>query len=162
MLGAVFKITGTQPLTQYPLKGEYSRRDFDRSARLWGIPFNMPPKFPVASIAAARGFYWLEGEDAALARRFAHAVYTAFFVEGRDIGQPEVVAEVADRLGIDRGRLDAGIQDPAVKNRLKEVTEDAIDRRGVFGSPFIFVDGEPFWGADRLDMVDRWLATGGW
>jgi 2-hydroxychromene-2-carboxylate isomerase len=49
-----------------------------------------------------------------------------------------------------------------VKQRLKEVTDDAIERRHVFGSPFVFVDGEPFWGADRLDMIDRWLATGGW
>ena len=51
--------------------------------------------------------------------------------------------------------------DPAIKDRLKQATAAAIER-GVFGSPFIFVDGEPFWGADRLDQVDAWLARGGW
>jgi 2-hydroxychromene-2-carboxylate isomerase len=34
--------------------------------------------------------------------------------------------------------------------------------RGVFGAPFMFVDGEPFWGSDRLDQVERWIETGGW
>ena len=51
--------------------------------------------------------------------------------------------------------------DPAVKDRLKAETQAAIER-GAFGSPYVIVDGEPFWGADRLDHVDRWLATGGW
>ena len=45
--------------------------------------------------------------------------------------------------------------------RLKEETDRSLER-GVFGSPFVFVDGEPFWGADRLDQVERWLRTGGW
>ncbi len=57
--------------------------------------------------------------------------------------------------------LRIALEAPAVKARLKEETEAAI-AAGVFGSPFILVDGEPFWGADRLDQVDRWLATGGW
>jgi 2-hydroxychromene-2-carboxylate isomerase len=48
-----------------------------------------------------------------------------------------------------------------VKGRLKTETDTAVER-GVFGSPFIFVDGEPFWGADRISDVGRWLETGGW
>ena len=54
-----------------------------------------------------------------------------------------------------------GSRSPAIKDRLKEVTNDAVER-GIFGSPFFLVDGEPFWGHDRMDEVDRWLASGGW
>ena len=57
--------------------------------------------------------------------------------------------------------LAAALADPAVKQRLKHETDGAA-QAGVFGSPFVIVDGEPFWGADRLDQVERWLATGGW
>jgi 2-hydroxychromene-2-carboxylate isomerase len=71
------------------------------------------------------------------------------------------VAEVAQPLGIEPTALLAAVNDPAVKERLRSETEAAL-ARGVFGSPFIIVDGEPFWGHDRLEQVDRWLATGGW
>jgi 2-hydroxychromene-2-carboxylate isomerase len=71
------------------------------------------------------------------------------------------VAEIAAGIGIDRAALLAAVADPRIKDRLKEQTEAAIER-GVFGSPFIFVDGEPFWGADRLPQVETWLSKGGW
>ena len=64
-------------------------------------------------------------------------------------------------LGIDPAALAAGIGAPAVKERLKAETDQAI-ARGIFGSPFILIDGEPFWGNDRLDDVREWLKTGGW
>ena len=73
----------------------------------------------------------------------------------------EQVAEVAETLGLARQDLVAAVQDPAVKARLKDETDRSLER-GVFGSPFIFVDDEPFWGADRIDQVERWLRTGGW
>ena len=58
MLGVVFKQTGQQPLVDVPLKGDYSKRDMLRTARLWGGPFVMPDAFPFASISAARASYW--------------------------------------------------------------------------------------------------------
>jgi 2-hydroxychromene-2-carboxylate isomerase len=73
----------------------------------------------------------------------------------------EQVAEVAEPLGVARESLLAAVQDPAIKEKLRAETERSIER-GVFGSPFVFVDGEAFWGNDRLDQVERWLATGGW
>jgi 2-hydroxychromene-2-carboxylate isomerase len=71
------------------------------------------------------------------------------------------VAEVAAPLGISASDLIAGVQDPIVKDRLRAETDEAI-RRGVFGAPIIQVDGELFWGADRLGQVEQWLARGGW
>ena len=161
LIGAVFKVAGTQPLVAYPLKGEYSKRDFERTARLYKIPFQLPPKFPVGSVAAARGYYWLATAAPDRAASYAKAVYSAYFADGRDISDPAVVADIAAESGIDRAAFVAAIELPEVKARLKGATDTAI-ARGVFGAPFFFVDGEPFWGADRIDMVDRWLATGGW
>lgn len=161
MLGAAFKVAHTQPLTHYPLKGEYSVRDFERCGRLHGIPFAMPEKFPVATLGAARAFYWLEASAPEKAKPFAQAIFAAYFADGRDISALDVVADVAAGFGIDSAALAAAVEQPAIKARLKEETDAAI-ARGVFGAPFVIVDGEPFWGADRLEMVERWLATGGW
>ena len=161
LLGVVFQITGHSPLTNQPLRGDYARLDFDRSARLQKAPFTMPEEFPILSIAAARAYYWLEGRDPAQAKQLAQALYFKIFGEGVNVSAPEAVIAVAETLGIDGEELAAALQDPAVKERLKAETQSAIDR-GVFGSPFVIVDGASFWGADRLDQVEAWLETGGW
>jgi 2-hydroxychromene-2-carboxylate isomerase len=116
---------------------------------------------PMNSLAASRACVWLEEDDPERARRLAKALLHAHWGEGRDIAAPEAVAEVARGLGIDRAELLAAVADPRIKDRLKDQTQAAIER-GVFGSPFIFVDGEAFWGADRLPQVETWLARGGW
>lgn len=160
MLGAAFKASGLPLLITVPLKGEYSKRDFDRSARFMGVPYAFPPKFPVVTLSAARGYYWLHGQDCAKAREFAHAVFRAYWVEGRDIGELPVVLDIVDALRLDRDAFTAAIADPAIKDRVKQETDDAI-AKGMFGAPYFLVDGEPFWGADRLPQIDKWLETGG-
>jgi 2-hydroxychromene-2-carboxylate isomerase len=161
LLGAVFKVTGQQPLPTIPLKGTYAKRDLERSARLLGLPFKLPTPFPISSTAPSRAFYWVTDTDPELARKLASALYSAYFGDGRDISTPEVTVEVAGKVGIDRAELSQALNDSAVKDRLRREVEAAIGR-GVFGSPYIVIDGEPFWGADRLDQVEKWLATGGW
>lgn len=160
LLGVVFKQTGAQPLTQVPVKGPYSQRDFARSARYLGVPFAMPPVFPIAGQAPSRITLWARARDPAAGVRAARALYRAFFVEGRDISQPDVAAQVAGEAGFDAAAARAAIDDPAIKDALKSEVEKAI-AAGVFGSPFFIVDGEPFWGADRFEQIDRWLAQGG-
>ncbi len=160
MLGAAFKASGLPLLITVPLKGEYSKRDFDRSARFLGAPYKFPPKFPVLSLSAARGYYWLHAQDCAKAREFAHAVFRAYWVDGRDIGELPVMLEIVDALQLDRDAFTAAIADPAIKDRVKQETEDAV-AKGMFGAPYFMVDGEPFWGADRLPQIDKWLETGG-
>ncbi len=161
LLGVVFKVTGGVPLPNAPLKGDYSRRDMERSARLYGIPFKLPGKFPIASQAPARCVYWLEPQGSARQEEAVLALYRAYMVDDRDISSPEVTADVAASIGLDRQKVLDAVADPVMKERLKTETEAAI-QRGVFGSPYMLVDGEPFWGADRVEHVDRWLATGGW
>lgn len=159
LLGAVFKVTGAQPLPTLPLKGEYAKRDIARSARFHGIPIRYPSKFPIASQAPARAFYWTNDRDSTLAHTLAKGLYHAYFVEDRDISSPEVTADIATTLGCDRDEALAAINDTGLKERLRSETDAAIGR-GVFGSPYIVVDGEPFWGMDRFDQIERWLASG--
>jgi 2-hydroxychromene-2-carboxylate isomerase len=161
LLGAVFRINDQRPLASIPLKSDYAARDLARSARLLKVPFKLPTKFPVGATAPSRAFYWLNDRDPALAKRLAQALYHAYFAEDRDISSPEVTCDVAARLEVDRVELAQALNDPAVKERLRTEVDAAI-ARGVFGSPYIIVDGEPFWGSDRLDQVERWLETGGW
>ncbi|QID16555.1 2-hydroxychromene-2-carboxylate isomerase [Nitrogeniibacter mangrovi] len=160
LLGMVFKTTRTEPPVSVPLKGDYVKRDFARMARWLEVPFELPATFPIATQAAARTYYWLHDQDCALARRFAHAAFQALFRDGRDISAPATVVDIAAGLGVDAQALSAALQTDAVKARLKAENEAAM-ARGVFGAPYVIVDGEPFWGVDRLAQIERWLETGG-
>ena len=161
LLGAIFRSTGGAPLTEVPLKGPYARRDFDRSARFHHSPdFHMPAVFPIASQAPARIVLWAKALDPADGARVAKALYRAYFVDGRDISAPDEAAAVAGAAGFDGAAARAAIDDPAIKDALKAEVNAAL-AAGVFGSPFVVVDGEPFWGLDRFDQIDCWLTTGG-
>lgn len=160
LLGAVFKVTGLPPLPEVPLKGDYAKRDVLRSARFYGIPYRHPSVFPISTQAPARAFYWLQARDPAKAKALARALYNAYFQQDINISNPADTVAVAVEQGIDGDALAAALNDPAVKEKLK-VEVDAAIQRGVFGSPLVFVDGEPFWGVDRFDQIDRWLARGG-
>lgn len=160
LLGVVFKQTGGAPLTMLPLKGEYSLHDFSRSARFLDVPYTHPETFPTNTMHAARAYYWLHEQDCEAARAFAHSVYRAYFRDGRDITDVAVVLELATRHGADRATLAEALNSAALKERLRAECAAAL-AKGVFGSPYIIVDGEPFFGADRLPQIERWLATGG-
>jgi 2-hydroxychromene-2-carboxylate isomerase len=160
LLGVAFKAMGATPIADVPLKGAYSLGDFARSARFHGVPYRQPTPFPVATVSAARAFLWLDARDPVAAKRLAAALFEAYFVEGLNISQVEVVVATAVRQGLAADEITAGMSDPAIKERLKAEVDAALSA-GVFGTPFFFVDGEPFWGADRLEHIDRWLAEGG-
>jgi 2-hydroxychromene-2-carboxylate isomerase len=161
MLGSVFKETGARPVLDVPLKGPYCIRDWNRLGRYHKVPWALPDPFPIATLGAARAFYWLEDEDPGVAHSFAQAIFRAYFGEGRNIAEPEVVADVAAGLEVDRDAVLAVIDSPRWKQRLKDAGDEAVVR-GVCGSPYFIVDGEGFWGSDRLTMVAEWLDLGGW
>ena len=161
MIGAAMKETGNRPLVEQGMKGEYAKRDLARTAREYGIPFQVPDPFPVAALSPSRAYWWLKDRDAETAQRFALAAYRAYFGQGRNISKREVVAEVALEMKLEPQDILAATVDEDIKARLRAETQAAIDA-GVFGSPFLIVDGEPFWGADRLDMAAEWAVSGGW
>ena len=102
LLGALFKTTGSQPLLEIPMKGDYARRDLARGARLYEIPFVLPETFPFMSVAACRATYWLGERDAEAAKALAAALFDAVFGAGQSISRPEEVAAIAAELGHDR------------------------------------------------------------
>jgi 2-hydroxychromene-2-carboxylate isomerase len=160
LLGVVFKTTGAVPLTTAPIKGGYSLHDFQRTARFHDIPYRQPQTFPLSTQVPARALLWIQatlGHEKAIA--FGKAVYRAYFVDDRNIGDAAVVAQIASELGVDSAALSEAIAGAEIKERLKSGIEQAM-ARGVFGSPFIIVDGEPFWGFDRFDQIEALLKSG--
>ena len=161
LLGVAMKVTGAAPLPGIALKGDYARRDFARSAKFHGVDYRQPAVFPISSQAPARAFYWLHQQDPERAKALATALYRAYFVDDINISNPEDTVAVSAKSGIDAEKLRAALSDPVIKDMVKNEVDAAI-RRSVFGSPYVIVDGEPFWGMDRFDPLDKWLATGGW
>jgi len=159
LLGLVFEVTGGRPLPSVPMKGDHARIDVARSARFHGVEYRHPSTFPVSGQSACRAFYWAAARDPAHAAELARALLHAYFVDDLDISSPQVTAEVALSVGISGAELASALADPAVKEMPRSATRQAM-ARGVFGSPFFILDGEPFWGNDRLDQLERWLASG--
>jgi len=159
---SVLKTMGLKPLLDTPLKGDYVLHDTARYMRRHGLrlarrltdPF-MDPR------AAARGFYWVRRNVPGREADFARAAFQRYWVEGRDLGAPADVAALAPAIGAEPARMLDGIEGDAARADLRDGVAASL-ARGVFGSPFFIVDGEPFWGSDRLELLDEWLAKGGW
>lgn len=159
LLGATFQAAELKSPVSYPLKREYSFRDFERSARFAGVPVTIPAKFPIPTQNAARLFWWLESTDAGRARAWAHHCLRAYFMRAVDLSDTAALKELAVGFGLDGDASEAAWNDPAWKARLKTENDAAI-ARGVFGAPTFFVDDEPFWGNDRREQIERWLEHG--
>lgn len=161
LIGVVMQKTGAVPLAEIPIKGDYMERDCNRLARFMNIPWSLPEQFPSSTANAARAFYGIDENDQKLAKTFAKAVYRRYFGEGKDIQSVEVIADIAQSVGADRGETLSAMESSDVKSRLRDEINKSIERN-VFGSPFVIVDDEPFWGSDRFWMIKRWLKSGGW
>jgi 2-hydroxychromene-2-carboxylate isomerase len=160
LLGATFQAAELKSPVSYPIKRDYSLRDFRRSARFEGVPYVQPEEFPIPTQNAARVFWWLnDSRDAGAATAWARAGLRAYFTRGVMLSQPAALKDLAAGSGIDAAQAEAAWNDPLYKARLKRANDEAI-AAGVFGAPFFFVDGEPFWGNDRKAQIERWLAQG--
>ncbi|NYT43277.1 2-hydroxychromene-2-carboxylate isomerase [Pollutimonas thiosulfatoxidans] len=157
LLGPMFKAMGSQPLTDIPLKGDYARRDFARTAALFDIPYDHPDPFPIATVSAARAVLYVRQHDQQKSVELTKRLYAAYFSEQQNISGTDVVLAIADSIGLNVQDLAEGIGQDSTKAMLRDEVDTAM-QRGVFGSPFLIVDGEPFWGFDRFDHIRRWLA----
>lgn len=160
LLGVTFQAAELKSPVAYPIKRDYSLRDFRRSARFEGVPYVQPVEFPINTLNAARVFWWLHdsrGADAATA--WARCGLRAYFTRGVMLSQPEPLKALAADAGLDPQQVEAAWNDVQWKARLKRANDEAI-AAGVFGAPFFVVDGEPFWGNDRKAQIERWLSRG--
>jgi len=162
MLGVIFQTTQNRPLMEQSLKADYTDRDVRRVAGGMGLPFAPPVAgFPFASHVGARAIYWAADQEDGADARLAVALFQAFFERSQSITDACAVGRVADAVGLDGAALIDALGMSAVKDRLRAANDHAL-AAGVCSAPFFIVDEEPFWGCDRLDHVERWLATGGW
>ncbi|MFO1218132.1 MAG: 2-hydroxychromene-2-carboxylate isomerase [Burkholderiaceae bacterium] len=160
LLGVTFQAAELKSPVSYPIKREYSLRDFARSARFEGVPYTQPEPFPIATQNAARLFWWLaDTRGAEAAAGWARAGLRAYFTRGVALNEPAALKALAAESGLDAGEAERVWNDAQWKDRLKRANEAAI-AAGVFGAPFFVVDGEPFWGNDRKPQIERWLAQG--
>ena len=134
-----------------PLKQAYSLKDMQDWARLYGLVIKFPPTiFPVNSVKCMRGAFVALDEGKLVP--YATAAFVAYWGADRDLAREEVLADIAERAGIERQRFFAGIETASCKARLRANTDELIARGG-FGSPTIFVGNDMFFGNDRMPLV---------
>jgi len=156
LLGPIFEAqlgSSDSPFNRNPVRGRYMWRDVERQCAKYGLPFRPPSRFPRASVLAAR--IAMLGEDEPWGGSFARAVLAANFAEDRDISRPEVVREILEQVALPADALIARAGEAPTKQQLRARTQDAA-ARDIFGAPTFFVDGEMFWGDDRLEDALAW------
>ena len=158
-LGGIMQATGNAPPGKVPAKGRYMNRDMMRCAERYAIPFTLNSYFPVNTLTLQRAAVALleeAGEDEF--RRFIDTCFQAIWAEGKNMGDMVIVGETLLEAGFDAAALAARAGDPAIKEKLKANTDDAV-ARGVFGAPTFFVGDEMYFGQDRLDYVEDALGA---
>ena len=160
-LGAVFADSGGLPLARRaPQRQAYRLQELQRWSAFLAVPLNLHPAFfPVDATPAAlvlTAACEQQGADQAL--ELAGAIMRALWVEERDIADMSTLHELADDCGFDGAGLLVAAAGASTRERHEAFTQEAR-AAGVFGSPWYVVDGQSFWGQDRLDFVERALQT---
>ncbi|HWI79935.1 MAG TPA: 2-hydroxychromene-2-carboxylate isomerase [Ramlibacter sp.] len=156
LLGGVFQATGNKSPMEVPAKGRYVMSDLQRFAQRYQVPFSQNPFFPINTLTLMRMATGVQMQDTSRLAAFVDSIYRAVWVEARNMNDPATVAEVLQAASFDAPAMMALAAEPQVKERLKAVTQDAV-ARGVFGAPTFFVNGQMYWGQDRLDFVKQAL-----
>jgi 2-hydroxychromene-2-carboxylate isomerase len=155
LLGGVFKATDNMSPVAIPAKGKYMlEQDLPRFARRYGVTINFNPHFPINTLQAMRGA--TAAHATGCLAPYVDAVYTAMWVDQKNIGDSEVLRSVLANAGLDADSLLAATADPGVKAELIRVTEEAV-ARGAFGAPTMYLGDEMFFGQDRLDFIEEAL-----
>jgi 2-hydroxychromene-2-carboxylate isomerase len=159
-LGRVFNSSGGLPLAKRPPQRQaYRLVELKRWSEHLQIPMNVQPKFfPVPGDPAAKLIIAVKlahGADAALAA--SGAIMRALWAEERNIADGDTLAAIASDCGHDGRALLKSSETASVQSEYDRFTDDAM-AANVFGSPWYVVDGEGYWGQDRLDFVERAFA----
>ena len=155
LLGGVFKATGNTSPVAVPAKGHYMMaHDLPRFAHHYGVALNPNPYFPINTLNLMRAAIAAQRLDCA--QTFINAMYDAVWVQGKNMGDTEVVVAALTAHALDAQALLALSQDPEVKTELIANTEAAV-ARGIFGTPTFFMEDQMYFGQDRLDFVEEAL-----
>ena len=156
LLGGVFKATGNRSPAQEPVepKRAYGGIEMGRWVAFYDVPFQGNPHFPIDTLRIMCMAH--AAQRAGVFERYHAALYPAFWVDGRNLGDEAVLSALLDAAGLDASALLEAAADPEVKASLRATTDEAV-ARGAFGAPTFFVGDEMFFGADRLPFVERAL-----
>jgi 2-hydroxychromene-2-carboxylate isomerase len=158
LLGGVFQATGNKSPMEVPAKGRYVMGELQRYAERYQVPFSQNPFFPINTLTLMRMATGVQIHEPARFASVVDTLYRAIWVEGKNMNDAATVAAVLDAAGFNAAALAARAADSQVKDRLKAVTQEAV-ARGVFGAPTFFVNGQMYWGQDRLDSVRQALGA---
>lgn len=153
LLGGVFKATDNMSPVAIPAKGKYMlEQDLPRFAKRYGATLNFNPHFPINTLQAMRGA--VAARNAGVMPTYVDALYTAMWVNQKNLGDSDVLAAVLTEAGLDAEALLAATGDPDVKGELIRSTEEAV-ARGAFGAPTFYLGDDMYFGQDRLDFVEE-------
>ncbi|MHB2081670.1 2-hydroxychromene-2-carboxylate isomerase [Pseudomonas sp. UBA6753] len=159
LLGGVFQATGNASPVMIPAKGRYMFTDLARFAARYGVPFELPPGFPVNTLTLMRGAVGTQLRSPERFEALLAVLFNGLFAQRRNLGDNAVLDDTLSQGGFDPQAFRALAGDDEVKAALRHATEEAVER-GVFGAPTCFVGDEMFFGQDRLDFVEEALRQG--
>lgn len=157
LLGGVFKATGNTGPVNVAARATWLLRDAERWAEEYGVPLVLPSRFPLATLPTQRALAACELEAPEKLPALALSLFHAYWAEDRDPTSREEIARCAREVGLEPERILAGMDGQPAKDHLRKTTEDAI-ARGAFGAPTFFVDGQMWFGNDRIAQLERFLA----
>jgi len=135
-------------------KARYYAKDLQDWAHLYGLKIGQPTVFPVNSVKAMRGAF--VAHEHGKISPYSRCVFEQYWGENRDISKDESLRDIVKMVGLDEKEYFSKIASPEYKDKLKHNTDELIERGG-FGSPTMFVDGDMFFGNDRLMLVEHAL-----
>lgn len=154
LLGGILQTAGNASPMNVASKAAWMVRDLQKWADRYGISFTMNSHFPINTLFLMRGAVAMQRTDGFAA--YVEAVFTGMWQKGLNLGDAETLRELMAQHEIDFDELKAAAASDDVKLTLKAATEQATSR-GVFGCPTFFVNGEMFFGQDRLTFVEEAL-----
>ena len=159
--GSVVAVSGGLPLPKRaPQRQAYRMMELKRWRDHLGVKTTLEPRFfPANEVPAATCVIALREQGRmADATKVAHAVLTGLWAEEKNSGDPDTLKAIIDACGLDGAAVMKASEAPGIAEKREAYTRHAISQ-GVFGAPSFVIDGEIFWGQDRLDFVERKLAS---
>ena len=158
LLGGVFKATGNSSPMIVPAKARYAMNDLKRWSKLWHIPMQMNPYFPINTLQLMRLVTAVQIYQPEQFLRVLTGVFHAMFGEPRNLNDLQEFKKMLIDLDLDVQQVQDWLEDEQVKQQLKSVTEEAV-QRGVFGAPTWFSQNEMYWGIDHLHFLEHALTS---
>ncbi len=157
LLGALFRATNNVSPAMIPAKAKYMMaHDLSRFAKRYDVGFTMNPHFPINTLPLMRGAHAAKEMDCF--DQYCDALFDGIWQKGENLGDIEVISSALDDAAINSSELLAKVQTPEIKESLLTLTQEAIDR-DLFGVPTMFIEGEMFFGQDRMDFIEERLAS---